>query len=79
MSIQTANTRSEFAELPGTETRTEKHIKISEEEEDAINADGRVQLVRPSTHLTSTHAQCAGSRLDPAAHDTCLHAWGVLE
>lgn len=55
VSIQTANPRREFAELPGTENWPEENVNIFEE--GAMTVDDQIQVLRPSTHLRSPPAQ----------------------
>lgn len=76
VSIQIANPRCEFAELPGTENWTEENVNIFEEEEGAMNVDDQIQVLRPRTHLRSPlaqhHLESRASPWDPAAPDHCL-------
>lgn len=74
-SIQTANPRREFAELPGTENWTEENVNIFEEEEGTMTVDDQIQVLRPSTHLRSPaqhHLESRASPWDLAAPDHCL-------
>lgn len=78
--VQTANPRCEFAELPGTENWTE-NVNIFEEEEDAMNVDGQIRVLRPSTHLRCPparyHLESRAIQWDPAAPATACAVYGL--